>query len=47
MPMTAMAIIAINGTRDRVMPRAPASFIVDSLSYVNVHIEFGRQRQGW
>jgi hypothetical protein len=32
MPMAASAISAINGTRDRVMPRALASFIVPLLT---------------
>src|SRR5512139_713595 len=30
----ASASIAISGTRDRVMPRAPANFMVDSLFFV-------------
>src|SRR5512144_3290774 len=39
----ASASIAINGTRDRVMPRAPANFIVNSLE--NTRIRAVNMRQ--
>jgi hypothetical protein len=36
MPNAASASIAINGTRDRVMPRVPANLMVDSLNTLAV-----------
>jgi hypothetical protein len=36
MPNAASASIAINGTRDRVMPRAPENLMVDSLNTLAV-----------
>jgi hypothetical protein len=38
MPIAASANNAISGTRDRVMPRAPASFIVDSLFETSTYV---------